>query len=313
MAGAASNSVRSAYVAETVSGTIPATPGFVTSDDLINVRAVPILSEQSSQRVGGARSGHGVQGLDVTGTREGAVIYGVDDLWLESLLQGSWTADVLKDAKELHTLAIENAVPRGQGGAYDYHRYRGVEAIAATYTMQARSDVMRSMDLLGIGADDVTATAVAGATYADPTETDVMTTGTEIGSLTIGAHVLPCIFSLEVELAFDSRQGQPRIQTNDLCGVTRGAFKPIIRARLYVENAAAGDIMNASRTTHTAFAVSFTMGSIAGKKYTWEFPTCHFGTGTLELDQPDAFVDVEILPEYDTTEGSVVKITRAVA
>ena len=315
MAGAASSSLRSAYVAETTAGTTPATPGFTTLHTGALMKAIPEIVDGRSLIAKGARLGHGIHAIPVTGQlRDAPLVYGVYDDLLQTLLQGTWSSNVLKDAKDTNTVTIENTIPAGNGGTNTMMRYRGVEAVSGTLNLQSRQVATLSMEFLGRGSDDATTTAITGATYTDPTEFDQLSSGSQVGTIAFSGYTLDCMQSLEVSFAFENRDEQPKISSDDLCGVTRGDFIPTLKANMYIEaNFLA--IYNAARSSsHSAFSVTVPLGSVSGEKYTLVFPSCHFGSTELDFTGAEGFQMIDILPKYDTaTNDSVVVLTRAVA
>lgn len=312
MAGTSSNQLRSAYVAETTAATIPATPGFTTSDVPILINATPQIAESKTQHAFGARSDQAVRGREVAGTMAGPLIYGNYDAWLETLFQSTWSSDVLKDGKSVKTLAVENSIAAGEGGTTTMMRYRGMQATGGTITAASMEDVGFNFDLRGMGSDDTATTAITGATYTDPTNTTPLTSGLDVGTITVAGYTVDCVMRAEMRFTYENRDDQPKLGSYDLCGITRGALVPVVNLRIYVEaNFAA--IFDAARSNHSAFAVTIPLGSVSGSKYTVEFPSCKFAAGTMDFGGKDAMHDVVINPLYDTTEDCVVKITRAVA
>lgn len=314
MSGTASSKVRYAHVAEVTPGTIPATPGFLTSHAPILMSAAPSVFDHTSQAYGGTRQGRSITQIDVTGQiQNAALVYGVYDTWIETLMQGAWTSDVLKDGGLVKTRAVEATMAAGNGGTATMLRYRGVEATGGTLSLQARQVAQLSLTLAGRGSDDGTATAITGATYTDPTEADPLSSGVDVGAVTFDGYTLDCMQSAEISFAFNGRDLQPVIGSDDLCGIARGSFMPVITANLYVEaNFLA--IYNAARDrTTAAFAVAFPIGSVTGEKYTLEFPSCHFGPATIDQSGASLMQRVEILPQYSTDDDCVAVLTRAVA
>lgn len=312
MAGASSNDLRSAYVAETTPGTIVATPAFTTSDVRFNINATPSHTRSRTQWAGGAMAGQAVNGYEVGGSVQGSLIYGNYDGWLESLLQGAWSTNVLKDGKATKSFSVENTIPAGAGGTATMLRYRGVEATSGVITAASGEDVNFSFDLMGMGSDASTTTAITGATYTDPTNVTPLAAGLDVGTITMAGYTLNCFNRVEMNFAYEDRDRQRKVGSNDLCGLTRGAIMPTIRARMFVEaNFAA--IFDDARINHTAFAVTVPLGSVSGSKYTVEFPECYFGPATTDFGSADAMLDITINAAYDTTEDCVVKITRAVS
>lgn len=312
MAGTSTSNIKSAFVAEATAGIIPATPGFTTSHREVAMMAKPIVISGSSLTAKGQRSGHSVNGIDVTGSLESPFIYGVYDAWLESLMQGAWSADVLKNGVTTKTLAVENTFPAGNGGAATMLRFRGVEATGGTLSLKAREEATLSLELLGRGSDPATATAIAGATYADPAHSDPLSSGADVGTIVFSTFTLDCMESLDINFAFEKREIQPRLGSDDLCGITRGDFLPVLTANMYVEaNFLA--IYNAARGSHSPFSVTVPLGSATGERYTLTFPACHFGSAEIDTSGNTVMQKVEILPQYHKASDCSLIVTRAVA
>lgn len=313
MAGTASSQLRSAYTVEATLATIPTTPGFTTLHSALKMSAKPNTIEGRSLVAGGARMSHGVDGIDVTGSLDSAsLIYGVYDDLLATLLQSTWSSDVMKDGKATTTVTVENTMPAGAGGASTMLRYRGVEALSGSLKLQARSAAELSLTMAGRGSDDATTTAIAGATYADPTEADPLSSGADVGTIVFDTFTLDCMESLEINFGFENRDLQPKIGSDDLCGITRGDFLPVLTSNMYIEaNFLA--IYNAARARHAAFEVTVPIGSVTGEKYTLVFHACHFGSTEIDTGSASMMQKVEILPAYSISDACVVTLTRAIA
>lgn len=314
MTGTASSQVRSAYIAETTVGTIPATPAFTTLHTIARMRATPGIIEHNSQVSNGARLGHGIEGIPVTGEIPATpLVYGVYDDLLATLFQSSWSSNVMADGKAEQTVSIENALPAGVGGTNTMMRYRGVEAINATLNLASRQPATLAMTLNGIGSDDATTTAITGATYTDPSEADPLSSGVDVGTIVFSGHTLDCMQSLEIAFNFNNREQQPKIGSDDICGITRGDCVPVLTANMYIEaNFLA--IYNAARDrTDAPFAVTVPIGSVSGEKYSLVFPSCNFGPADLDMSGTGVMQQVVIHPKYSTGDSHVMELTRAVA
>ncbi|NBT33814.1 MAG: hypothetical protein EBT13_18435, partial [Rhodobacteraceae bacterium] len=77
------------------------------------LRATPVIIENKTLIAGGARSGQGVGAIEVSGTMSGQMVYGNNDALLETLLQGAWSTNVLKDGKTIQSVTVENTIPAG--------------------------------------------------------------------------------------------------------------------------------------------------------------------------------------------------------
>lgn len=312
MAGSSTSEFRSAIVAEATAGTIPPTPGFGTLHSPVNIMAKPSIVSGRSLIAGGGRLGQGYTAIDVNGSIETPLIYGVYDDPLASLMQGTWAADVLTDAKDTTTFAVENTIPAGNGGTPTMMRFRGVEAVSGSLALKARTEARMNMELIGRGSDPATTTAISGATYTDPTEADPLSSGQDVGTIAFAGYTLDCMEALDIAFAFEKRDRQPKISSDDLCGVTRGDFLPTLSANMYVEENFLA-IYNASRERHDSFAVTVPLGSVTGKKYTLSFPSCHFGEAEIDMSGSSVMQKVQILPQWDAATGATMTITRAVA
>lgn len=312
MTGISSSQIRSAFVPETTPGTTPSTPAFRTSHRPIIMQAASQPEFGRSLTSGGARRGHGIMGIGVTGALNAPLVYGAHDELLATLFQATWSSDVLKDGKSRKSVTVENTMPAGVGGTSTMLRYRGVEALSGSLTLEANAGVMLAMTMGGLASEAGTTTAISGATYSDPSEADPLASGADVGTITFAGFTLDCMQRAEISFAFEGREPQPRIGTNDLCGYTRGDLLPVITARFYLEaNFLA--IYNASRARHDPFAVTFPIGSVTGEKYTLLFPACYFGPTEIDQSGASVFQSVQIMPAYDSSEACVAKLTRAVA
>ena len=313
MTGTASSQLRSAIVAETTPGTIVSTPGFTTLHRPLELTATPSSTFSRSLISGGARLGRGISGIPVAGRLSSApIVYGVWDALLATVLQGAWASDVLKDGKAFTTVTCENTMPAGVGGTATMTRFRGVEGTGATLRLTSGQEATIDMDLVGMGSDDATTTAIAGATYTDPSEADPLSSGSDVGTIAFNGYTLDCFESMEIAFTYENKTPQAKIGSDDLCGVTRGDLLPAITANAYIESNFL-EIYNASRARHTAFSVTIPLGSVTGEKYTIVFPTCYFGSAPVDVSGTNLMQTIQIMPVYDaTTEDAVVKITRAV-
>lgn len=312
MAGTALNEIRSAWVAESTPGTTPTTPGFTTETNAIAMTATPETYMASSLAYGGETTTVGVNAIPVTGTMGGSMVYGNLDDWMASLMQGSWESNVLKNGKTRSAMTVENTIPAGAGGTATMLRYRGVEAVGGKISLASKAEVQFTLDLLGMGSDDATTTAIAGATYTDPSNIVPLTSGLDVGTITMAGYTPGCIQAAEIDFAFDGRDPQEIIGSLDLCGVTPGAFRPKLSVTALV-NADFAAMYSAARSVQAQFAVNIPIGSVTGNKYTIAFPKCVFGSADLDLSGNTLLQKLEIIPAYDTVSSASVTITRAVA
>lgn len=313
MAGAGNIERQDAFVVESTVGTTPATPAFTRmSFDTLKMEATPRTSESFPSYAKGQRGDVTRHGFGVTGQGKGPLLYGEYDTLLESLFQASWATNVLLNGYSQTAVTVEQSIPQGAGGALQYMRFLGVEASTARLTLQAGSDASVEFDFIGLGSEDATASAIAGATYANPTNTNVLGSGADIGTITMSGFTLDCMKSCVIDFGVADKEDQPKLSSNDACGVSRGVMRPTITGEFYVEDEFI-DIYNAARAG-TEFALVIPIGSVTGEKYSISFPACEFVAAPLDVsDSGPAFQPFTIMPKYHAATGGTCQVTRAIA
>ena len=313
MAGADSNTIVDAWIAEVTPGTTPATPAFTKSSfTLLTMSGNPRISEAFPRAARGERSGVGKNGYQVLGSATGPLYYGEYDEFLATLFQAQWSTDVLTNGKAHETVTIEQGVPQGAGGALAYSRFEGVEAVTGGIQIRAGEDVQVNFDLIGISRVDATSTAIAGSSYVNPAVTDIISSGAEIGTITMAGFTLDCISSINIDWGVEGKTEQPQVGSDNACGVTRGSMRPRITGQFYVE---ANFIPTFNAATTTAdFALVIPLGDVTTEKYSINFPLCQWAsTPMAPQEQGPVFVDFEILPQFDAAGiGATCAITRAI-
>jgi len=313
MAGTAPSEIVWASVVESTVDTTPATPAFIKSSlEIINFNALPNIREQRQQFAGRRVSSISRSGYTITGNGNGPLVYGEYDNLLASLLQNDWASDVLKDGlTDTNSLTFEQTLPQGAGGTNSYQRFTGVEAAGMTLRLEAEQDARVEFDFLGRTSVDATETAITGATYADPTNTNVLGSGADVGFLTLGALTVPCLRSAELSVTMQDKERQPRVGSDSLCGIQRGACLPVLTGEFYIEDEFL-ELYNAHRAG-TEIAVTMPLGSVTGEKYTVELPAAEIVEGPVNMSEANVFQNLRIIGKYDETEDCALKITRAVA
>lgn len=315
MTGIASNQLRSAFVAEATAGTTPSSPAFTNSDVPINMTAAPNMIEHRSLAAKGEAVQTAIGGIDVTGNMSGTLVYGAYDDFFESLFQGTWSSNVLKNAKTTQSLTVENAIAAGEGGTNTMMRYQGVEATGGSITLTSNADITFAFDLIGMGSSDTSTSAIGSSTYTDQTERTPLSSGVDVGTIAFSGYTLNAFESATINFNYDGREAQ-NVLGNSFTkgGLTKGAALAEITARVYVDaNFAA--MYNAARDTdHSLFSVTFPFGSVSSKKYTLLFPKCKFTSANLDFTATNSMQDITIRAMYDeASEDASMKLTRAVS
>lgn len=312
MTGTSQSSVRSAFVAETTPGTIVATPGFTNTDDIFDLKADTEIQERFSLAKNGARSGQAVAAIPVAGKLAGELHYGSLDPILETLLQGAWSTDVLKDGRTFKTVSVENMMPAGEGGTNTHLRYRGVRGVGLTLGAEAGGGINYDYDLIGMGSDDATETALSGATFTDPTADIPLVAGTDVGTITMAGYSMDCFSEFELAIQMAGAEPQPKLGSHDLCGITLGSPRIQLTGAFWLE-ANMLEKVNAARANHSAFAVALPLGSVSGSKYTVDLPECYFAKVMPDVSAAQVKLPFTINAAYNDAEACTIKITRAVA
>jgi len=314
MAGVDTNQQRSAIVAEVTNGTTPSTPAFQTMHKAINRNAGPTRTHQGSLPAGGANLGDRLLTNKSSLTVSGApLVYGLYDTLFETLFQGAWSANVLKDGKSFKTVTVENSIPAGLGGTRTYWRDLGVRATGGTLEMVADDKLALSLDFMGMNSQAASTSAIAGATYTDPTENDEFTAAVDLGAVTLSGYTLNGMVSLKINFTFEGVEGQA-IQGTTLYGITPGACRVTADLRFYVDSNFKA-LYDAARqaATQTTAALSVTLGSVTTKKYTFDIMKATIDMADLDLAATTGFIDVKVVSQYSTSDTAVMKLTRAVA
>lgn len=313
MAGSSNIERQDSFIAEVTVGTTPATPAFTKSSfNTWQMRADPRISESFPSAAQGQRGGISRSGQAVSGNATGPLLYGeYDPLW-ESLFQGTWTSNVLVNAYTQTTFTVEQSIPQGAGGALQYTRFKGVEPSTGRIILTAGEDASVEMDFIGSASEDATATAITGATYVAPTNTNNLGSGADIGTITMSGFTLDCMRSCTIDFGVVDKEEQPKLSSDDACGVSRGVMRPVITGEFYIEDEFV-DIYNAARDG-TDFALVIPIGSVTGEKYSFNFPSCEFVLAPLEVGESGpAFQSFTIHPKYDTGISGTCELTRAIA
>lgn len=314
MAGIDTNQLRSAFVAEVTNGTTPSTPGFLTMHAPAVRNAGPTRSHQGSLVAGGALLGDTLltnkSGLAIANA---PLVYGLYDTLFETLFQGAWSTNVLKDGKAFKTVTVENSTIAGIGGTRTYWRDLGVRATGGTLEMAADDTMKLSLDMMGMTSQAASTSAIAGATYTDPTNNDEFGSAVQLGAVTLAGFTLDGITSLSIDFAFDGVEGQA-IAGTTLYGITPGACRVTAKLRCFVD-ANFKAMYDAARQTGAQTAALFTVnfGSVTAKKYKLEILKCTIDMADLDFSGATAFHDITLTGTYSSSDAAVMQLTRAIA
>ena len=299
---------RVAYVAETAFGTIPATPTFLIvrrtggnlqtkkttiESDEINLDARPRAVYQTGQ--------------DVSGQYDFELSYGSFDDMLAAALMSSWSTNVISDGITPQSFTFEETVDLGTAG-FAYNRFAGCEVNSLALNLATRAGVKGTIGIMG--QVETTDTAiVAGATYTSPNTNQIETAVTVASLAIIGLSPVPKIKNLSLSI---NRGMRLREKVGSLYSEEFGINNTEISGSFdaYFESQA----LYAQVLAHGTGAISFNIGTVTNKKYTFSLPTVQLLDGTRKLGGRGEDVMVTVpFKAVGTASNPLLTVTRNVA
>ncbi|MFC5421952.1 phage tail tube protein [Bosea eneae] len=307
MAFASGSEIRVAYVANTSFGVTPATPTFktarVTSGGLRTNKQTGTSDERQADR--NVRDEF-LLGLGAGGNYAAELSYGSFDDWIEAVLCGTWTSNVLKNGNVRRDFTVEETLELGTTDSFS--RFTGAVLNTMNLGLTAREKATLSFDWLA--QKETLATAIiSGATYTAPNTKGIMTASKSVGSLTVAGEAYK-VRSLSLAVGNNLRE-RPVVGSlySEEYGV--GRFDVTGNLEAYFESNA----LYQSVLDHGDGVLEFTIGDVTAEKYTILLPKMKFGDGdrTAGGNDDDVMVRIPFRGLYDPTEVCSIKITRAVA
>ena len=299
-----SSQTRLAYISEVTYGTTPASPVFKNQrfvSESMNANIENVVSNE-------IRADRNVTDLIQVGADGGGSVdfelsYGSFDDWLESLLFGTWSTNVLKNANTQKSFTIEKTF---EGGATDqYHRFTGCIADSLKLAVQAKQVVTGSFDFVAKGSSAAQA-IIASATYTAANSNPVINAAANFASLAMTGVTSPELMSLNLTISNNLRR-QAVVGSVDARGIGTGRFEVTGEAMLYFTNATAYDLFLAG----TATDLTFELGGASAKKYLFEMANIKFEKGEIVAggNDQDVMAKMSFRALYDGTDNTL-KITR---
>lgn len=301
-----------ATVAETVAGTTPTTPtfdkmrftggsglqviqNFVTSNEIRSDRNI-------TDRV---RTGRMTQaGYDFEFS------YGTFDSWFESLLQNTWSTNVLENGTTPKYHTIEEIFDTESGSDDQYKRASGMAVNSMSLSLTAAEPITGSFDLMGFGTPSLAQAIISGATYNAPNTNPVLTASNDFATLAITGLTSPKVQSINLSITNNLRE-QPVIGSIDGVGIGSGRFDVTGDITMYFEDNDAYDIFLANTYTD----LSFRIGGASTLKYDIDIPRIKFTEASLAAAGNDTDVPLTLSfgATLDTGDGYALEITRTPA
>ena len=249
---------------------------------------------------------HGVK--SVAGDVSLELSYGSFDDFLEAVMCGTWTADVLTAGTTRRSFSVLREFTDLSAGDKPYHLFTGVEVNTLELTIPASGMVTGSFGVIGNGLSveqDLTALGTPtfgalGTTAPFESFTGTITEGgsgiavvTEVSlSLTNGLAVRNVVGSDETIL--------PTIGRSNLTGSITAFFENSTLLEKFLDE--------------TESAMVITLVDPAGNSYTLELPRIKYNGGQPDVSGEGSItITLPIQALYDVTATSQLKITRASA
>lgn len=296
------------YVPETTFGVTPATPAWQkfrrTGGNLDTVKTTVMSEEVRGDR-------NVVDELqvaqDVKGSYDYEFSYGTFDALLAAALGGTWTTNALVNGSSAQSFSFEESVDLG--GSKTYNRFSGVMVDEVSLNIDSRAVIKGSMSLMGIAETQAT-TIVTGATYVEP-NTEIIATELSVANLVVSGLVTPLkVKNLKLAIKNNLRI-QDVVGSLNAVGFGIGQCDITGSVDVFVEGIEAQQAMLA----HSAPSISFTIGAVTNKKYSFLIPQARLLSGVRKLggNRDDVMLSIPFRGIYDATTGGSIKILRAVA
>lgn len=298
-----------AYIKEETWGTTPATPAWqimrLTGESFKIARETKQSAEITPERnvsdlihIGGGASG----GFNFE------LSYGAYDDIFASMLYGEWVDNVLKNGVTQSSLSFEKKF-LVDAATYNYFRYTGMVPNTMSLSIAAGEIITGSFDFMGKGGT-VAAAAIASSTYLDAAAENVLSASSHVGAMSLGSFATAKILKIDMS-ATNNLMAAKVIGSLDNADIGAGQFNVSGNVEIYFEDKAVYEAyLNA-----TEMAMSVTMGTGTGKKYTIDLPRIKFSDGEVIASGQNSYVmaNMSFQALGDPTEECTMKITRAVA
>lgn len=307
MAFAPGSQLRLAHVVEVTPGTTPATPAFAVSR-VTKLGGGARKQTSESEEMQPDRNIRAVilEGIDVSNSYDFELTYGTFDAILESALQAAWATNVLKNGTTRKYLTFEEA---DLGGGASFFRTTGSLVDEFSLSMTARKKITGSFKTFGL-LETAATSAISGATYTAANTNAVMTSGSAIGSLSLGGLTTqPKIKSLDLTIS-NGLSARERLGTLYSDEPSSSALKVTGKILAYLEGV---ELYNAF-LGHQSVALSVQLGLTAGSKYQIDIPVARLTDGERQRQgfRDDQMVSIDFQAEYDPGIAASIKFTRAV-
>lgn len=296
---------RLAYIAESTYGTTPTTPVFKNMR-FTNESLNPNLTYVSSNEI---RSDRNVADKTLVGSEAGGDVgfelsYGGQfDDFLEALLQGTWSSNVLINGTTTKSFTIEKTFA---AVANQYHRLRGCMVNTMALNMKAKEIVTGSFGFLAKDFSSAQA-IVSGATYTAANTNPVINAANNFASFSsTNLPTAASLMGLDLNITNNMNQ-QPVMGSIYSKGILSGQFNVSGNMDIYFDNQEALEAFIAD----TACDLNFTLGGASTKKYAFVIPKLKFVSVSENAggNNQDVMAKIAFEAYYDGT-SKALQITR---
>ncbi|MEO0497936.1 MAG: phage tail tube protein [Pseudomonadota bacterium] len=308
MAIADGSRTRLALVAESVLGTTPTDPAFISAgytDHTLNITRQYVRSnnKRPDRNVSSAVPVSGGAGGDINGElMHDAFTHAL----MESALFSTFSSDVMVNGVTQQSFTLESTY---ETGATDqYLRYVG--QVVNSLEIQCAIDQIINVRFGMVGLNGSTDTAeITNATYAAVDTSEVLNSVAGFGNLTIGGVTGADLIdlTLNIDNGVDPRRA---LGSFGAISLRNGRCTVSGSMSVYFEDAALlGLFLNGTNT-----GLTFTLGQNTGEKYTFNIP--QIKVTNLNLGDPgndqDVVQQINFEAEFDSGIGGAIQITRNV-
>ncbi|MCF0055513.1 phage tail tube protein [Dyadobacter sp. CY356] len=299
-----SSQTRLAYIAEVTPGVTPATPAFkklrMTGESL-----APSLQYTSSNEI---RADRNVADMTRVGQEAGGDInfelsYGTFDDFLEALMFGTWTTNVLKNGVTKKTFTIEETFA---ALANQFHRYTGSMVNSLSLSMRAKEVVTGSFNIMSQNMTQTQA-IVTGATYVEPNSNPVLNAANNFAALAMTGGGTVQLMSLSLNISNNLEQ-QPVMGQVASKGIRAGQFMVTGEAEAYFDTPELMDLYLGD----TPSDLTFSLGGASSLKYTFFIPKLKLtaNSPTADGNNQDVMQKISFQAYFDATTAAQLRITR---
>ena len=299
------NEVSIGYVAESTFGTSPTT-GFkafrFTSESLEHTKT---LNNSQEIRSDGNVPDIVEMSAENTGSLDFELSYGAIDDFLEAVLLGSWSSNVLKNGRASKSFTIEKHYG-GTGITKPYHLYKGMSPNTLNLTLPAGGFITGSVGFTGTDTEANTTRKQSAAHTAAPTGR-VMTGVSNVTSIADSGTTVTRIMNSSLSITNNLRT-RPVLGSTVTDSMGYGYVEVTGTISAYFQVGGQYDKF----LSQVDSSLAFTLTDSAGNVYSILLPKVKYTSGTISAGgvNTDVMAEIGFTSFYDSTQNSSISVTR---